>query len=274
VTAAREAGDCQLRELGRRLAARRAAAGFTQEELARRAGYSRSAISTAELGIRPGSLQFWARCDAALGMGGELAAARGSMSEARAPGPGGGMFAAADGQVLVAGPGTADDYRALGWTADSDASGKLTLVTGAAIDVLEVARPAGLLAAGWWTSSQGVPDLIRGLPALPDPAAALALIDDGRRCWFVTRAGECPWAPWTVPGAADGRSVIRWHSHGSRVPAPPAGASWAHPPHRCMRLPSAVALLDLLVKAAAVAGGPAALTFPGGVIAVPGHSGD
>jgi hypothetical protein len=182
------------------------------------------------------------------------------------------LAAAAAGQALVAGPDTADGYRALGWTARSDASGKLTLVTGAAIDVLEVARPAGLLAAGWWTSSQGVPDLIRGLPALPDPAVALALIDDGQRCWFVARAGEYPWAPRTAPGAADGRSVIRWHSHGSCVPAPPSGATWAHPPHRGTRLPSPVALLDLLAKAVAVASGPAALTFPGGVIAAPAHS--
>jgi DNA-binding XRE family transcriptional regulator len=274
VTAIRETANSQLRELGHQLAARRAAAGLTQEGLARRTGYSRSTISTAELGTRRGSLQFWASCDAALGGGDDLVAARRGTGLPRAPGPGDEMLAAAAaGQALVAGPDTADGYRALGWTARSDASGKLTLVTGAAIDVLDVARPAGLLAAGWWTSSQGASDLVRGLPSLPDPAAALALIDDGQRCWFVTRAGECPWAPETAPGAADGTSVIRWHSHGSRVPAPPAGATWAHPPHGGMRLPSPVALLDLLVKAVAVADSPAALTFPGGVVAIPGHSG-
>jgi transcriptional regulator with XRE-family HTH domain len=79
-------GAVALRDLGRRLAARREAAGLTQEELARRTNYSRSAISTAELGIRPASVRFWANCDAALGSGGELAAARHSIESCQAHG--------------------------------------------------------------------------------------------------------------------------------------------------------------------------------------------
>jgi diguanylate cyclase (GGDEF)-like protein len=62
------------RELGARLATMRTEAGLTQAELARRAGYSRSAIANAESG-QAMSASFWARVDRALGAAGELVAA-------------------------------------------------------------------------------------------------------------------------------------------------------------------------------------------------------
>ena len=55
-------------------------------------------------------------------------------------------------------------------------------MTGTVIDALEVPRAAGMVAAAWWLYTRGVPDEIRGLPALPDPAVALAAIAAGPRC--------------------------------------------------------------------------------------------
>gem|GEM_PF-972933 len=60
------------RELGIQLASLRTQAGLTQLELARRAGYSRSAIANAESG-QAMSASFWARADRAVGAGGRLA---------------------------------------------------------------------------------------------------------------------------------------------------------------------------------------------------------
>lgn len=51
------------RDLGRRLAGVRKAAGFTQEALAGRVGYSRSTVSSAEIGHRDIARVFWVRCD-------------------------------------------------------------------------------------------------------------------------------------------------------------------------------------------------------------------
>jgi transcriptional regulator with XRE-family HTH domain len=55
-----------LRELGRQLAALRREAKLTQEELAKRVCFSRSAISIAEIGRQLYSRDFWAACDQAL----------------------------------------------------------------------------------------------------------------------------------------------------------------------------------------------------------------
>lgn len=63
------------RALGRRLAALRSQAGFSQWEFAPLTGYSRSTLSDAELGRHRLRREFWLRCDAALGSGGALVAA-------------------------------------------------------------------------------------------------------------------------------------------------------------------------------------------------------
>jgi hypothetical protein len=63
------------RALGRRLAALRSHAGFSQWEFAPLTGYSRSTLSDAELGRHRLRREFWLRCDAALVAGGALVAA-------------------------------------------------------------------------------------------------------------------------------------------------------------------------------------------------------
>jgi transcriptional regulator with XRE-family HTH domain len=63
-----------LRELGRQLAALRREAGLTQEDLAARAGFSRSAVLVAEIGRQFPAREFWAACDKALDTSGVLAA--------------------------------------------------------------------------------------------------------------------------------------------------------------------------------------------------------
>jgi hypothetical protein len=63
------------RALGRRLAASRSHAGFSQWEFAPLTGYSRSTLSDAELGRHRLRREFWLRCDAALLAGGALVAA-------------------------------------------------------------------------------------------------------------------------------------------------------------------------------------------------------
>jgi hypothetical protein len=61
--------------LGRRLAAMRSQAGFSQWEFAPLTGYSRSTLSDAELGRHRLRREFWVRCDAALLAKGALVAA-------------------------------------------------------------------------------------------------------------------------------------------------------------------------------------------------------
>jgi len=63
------------RDLGRRLAALRQAAGLTQVDLAGRVSYSRSTIGNAEVGRGEYSRRFWQRCDRELGADGALLAA-------------------------------------------------------------------------------------------------------------------------------------------------------------------------------------------------------
>lgn len=57
------------RELGRRLAAYRQAAGYNQTQLAGRTAYSRSTIANVEVGRQSAPRTFWERCDAALATG-------------------------------------------------------------------------------------------------------------------------------------------------------------------------------------------------------------
>jgi transcriptional regulator with XRE-family HTH domain len=62
----------QRQALGRRLAALRSQAGFSQWEFAPLTGYSRSTLSDAELGRHRLRREFWLRCDGALRAGGAL----------------------------------------------------------------------------------------------------------------------------------------------------------------------------------------------------------
>jgi hypothetical protein len=177
----------------------------------------------------------------------------------------------------------AASYADLGWSAE-DRDGQIKLVTGTAIDALEVPRTAGILAASWWRYTEGHPDVVRGLPSLPDPRHALAVIAAGDRYLFLVQAGECPWhtqdPATTAVALASGASVIRWHSWGSRIPAPPypagsgpggrAQAVWAHLPSRGITLPEASVLMHLLATAAALTRlGPHMLALDEGVLAIP-----
>jgi DNA-binding XRE family transcriptional regulator len=61
------------KELGRQLAALRREARLTQHGLAALAGFSRSAVSLAEIGRQCQAREFWQACDKALDTGGVLA---------------------------------------------------------------------------------------------------------------------------------------------------------------------------------------------------------
>jgi transcriptional regulator with XRE-family HTH domain len=69
-------GAEQVREmrqgLGRELATRRRAAGFSQRRLAPLTGYARSTLSDAELGRHHVRRDFWERCQRVLRISGEL----------------------------------------------------------------------------------------------------------------------------------------------------------------------------------------------------------
>jgi transcriptional regulator with XRE-family HTH domain len=71
------------RELGRQLAALRRAARLTQHGLAELAGFSRPAVSLAELGLSTQAHQLWETCDKILDTGGVLAAGAGQISAVR-----------------------------------------------------------------------------------------------------------------------------------------------------------------------------------------------
>jgi transcriptional regulator with XRE-family HTH domain len=73
MTSDREQITAARRDLGRQLAAWRAQAGLTQQALARRTGYARSTIASAEHG-EPVSAAFWHAVDRALGADGALTA--------------------------------------------------------------------------------------------------------------------------------------------------------------------------------------------------------
>jgi hypothetical protein len=124
-----------------------------------------------------------------------------------------------------------------------------------------------------------MPDEIRGLPALPDPAGALAMISAGPVCYFLTRSGACPWTRRDIGPASAATSaspiVVRWHAGEGRVPAPPSPlddgerAAWAHVPSAGGQLVSAMALLHVLAQATAATREGTGLLLPGGVRAVP-----
>jgi transcriptional regulator with XRE-family HTH domain len=73
MTSEREQITAARRDLGRQLAAWRTKAGLTQQALARRTGYARSTIASAEHG-EPVSAGFWQAVDRALGAHGALTA--------------------------------------------------------------------------------------------------------------------------------------------------------------------------------------------------------
>jgi hypothetical protein len=136
-----------------------------RRELGVLAGYSRTAIANAETGSAIAARQLWERADQALDTG-ELFARGYDRIQAR-------RAAESRAARLVPDVGPAQAGRACaerGWPVQEDAGGRLRLVTGTEIDVLEVPRAAGLVAAGWWLFTQGVPDEIRGLrPRCPIP---------------------------------------------------------------------------------------------------------
>jgi len=166
-----------------------------------------------------------------------------------------------------------------GWPVEEDRDGRLWLVTGTAIDALEVPRVAGMVVLAWWLYTRGVPDEIRALPALPDPAAALAVIAVGPRCYFLARSGACPWTrpdPGSV-GAVD-TGAVRWHAGGGRVLAPPSPLAdgerteWAHIPAPGGLLASPMALLHVLAQAVAATRDVGSMLLAGGVRVVPATS--
>jgi DNA-binding XRE family transcriptional regulator len=278
------------RDLGRRLAGVRKAAGYTQEQLAAAAGYSRSAVSNAEIGHPEVARAFWARCDAVLRTGRSFTAAFDLVRHAEqrraagladgGPDSGLGAFRLARKRVCSAEMAEAlAGYADLGWAVHPGGGG-LELATGDAADALELPRAAGMLAMSLWQYSGGRADQVRQLPALPHPARALVVITAGDRCYFLAAAGGSPWAgsePAPLPGGDDvAGAVIRWHARGGQIPVPPSplpageGAAWAHLPQRPVRLAPAIALLGLLGTAAAAAGHHrAGLTLPGGTRVIP-----
>ncbi len=287
------------RELGVRLKALRLAAGYTQPQLARTTGYSRSTISTVEGGGQNVPLTFWERCDQVLETGGALTAEFGRVEGQRdaerrelarreAAARAGALRA-----VHLAGPGqlgpgphalsladAARAYQDVGWPVEQT-GGRLVLVTGDAVDALEVPRAAGVLAVRWWLFTGGAQDEVRGLPTLPPPQESLAVVTAGDRFWFLVQAGAFPWRDPAVTATDVGheslQAAVSWHARGSAIPLPPSpfgsdrqAAEWVRLPAAGIRLADPVALLDLLAKAvAAISGSGRGLTMPGGVPVVP-----
>ena len=283
--------DSARRELGRRLARARKAAGYTQRQLAEVTRYSRSTVSNAEIGHPDVARLFWVSCDRALHSGqtltlgfDQLKAAELAARPGAASGDGPQSFRQAR-QALSSRNLTEAlaGYRDLGWPAEAVGDGQAELLTGDMIEALELPWYWGMLAASLWQFSQGRCDQVRHLPALPRPARALAVIAAGDRWYFLAAAGGCPWAgPETapamasIPDAGAAGPVIRWHARGGRIPAPPSRldsgqtATWAHLPPQPPRLAPAIGLIGLLGTAAAIAGHElAALTLPGGIRVLP-----
>lgn len=282
--------------LGRQLAARRKAAGYLQRELGVLLGYSRTAVANAETGNARIGRQMWERADHVLGTGELFARGYDRIQAWAAAESRGDPGALASGAVPMLPGNVPDGLESLtpreawqactrrGWPAEEEPDGQLWLVTGTVLDVLEVPRRAGMLAMGWWLYTRGVPDEIRGLPALPDPADALAVITAGSLCYFLARSGACPWTPQDVarvsaPGSAS-EPVVRWHALGGRVPVPPSRldcgerAEWAHIPGVDGQLVSPMALLHVLAQATVATQESTGLILPGGVRAVPAGGSD
>jgi DNA-binding XRE family transcriptional regulator len=275
------------RELGRALKEARGAAGYSQAQLARKTGYARSTVSTVESGTQNVPRIFWERSDAALGAGSSLIARYDRLAQGRvarfphaAAGAGGpGERAAGRGLNTGVAAEAVAAYRRQGWPVEHE-GGRIELVCGDRVEALEVPQPAGVVAVHWWLHTGGAPDEIRGLPALPGPQDALAVVAAGDRFLFLVQPGACPWTgpdlAVATPGGSSPGVLVRWHAGGSRIPAPPSRdprgqrVTWAHPPPGRVRLADPIVLLDLLVKAVALAGHRRhLLTFPGGISVVP-----
>jgi len=278
------------RELGHQLATRRKEAGYIQRELGDLLGYSRTAVGNAETGIARLGREIWQRADRVLGTGelftrgyeriqAQLAAEVRAHPLPAVSGAGAHEPAQVSGLESPAASRARQACHERGWPAEEDREGRLWLVTGTVIDALEVPRQAGMLAVGWWLYTRGVPDEIRGLPALPDPAGALAVFTAGSRCYFLTRSGVCPWTRQDIDTAdgdrRPGPAVVRWHADGGRVPGPPSHlkdggqAVWAHVPAADGPLVSPMALLHVLAHTVAATAASTSLILPGGVRAVP-----
>ena len=269
------------KEMGLELRRRRRAAGLSQDEFATLTGeYSRSHVSHAEWGQGRVGRSFWVVADRLLGTGELFADLYDMVRECLEPGRRSAVRAGVEGMpcelsMKAAEPHTAlATYRRLGWPVAARGD-VLELVTGKTADVLEVSRPAGAVAAGAWLESGGAEGAVRGLPRLPAPDAALAVIAAGDRWFFLIRRGF-PWHPaadLARPAAA--AAQIWWHSGGRRVPLPPsktesAAARWAYLPAALLQLPPPLAVLDLLGWAVAITGEPGLLRLPGGAAVAPG----
>jgi DNA-binding XRE family transcriptional regulator len=284
------------RDLGRALKEARSVAGYSQVQLARKTGYARSTVSTVESGCQNATRIFWERSDAALGTGTALRARYDRLAQRRPARLSGTAASGRErGEKRRAGRGLDTDraadavaaYLQLGWRA-RDGDGRIELVCGSGVEALEVPRPAGVVAVHWWLHTGGAPDEVRGLPAMPGPQDALAVIAAGDRYLFLVQAGACPWAGRDIAAAvpADGppegiqpEGAVRWHADGSRIPAPPSldnygqRVAWAYPPPGRVRLADPIVLLDLLAKATALTRHRRhLLTFPGGITVVPAAS--
>src|SRR5262249_62025360 len=111
-------------------------------------------------------------------------------------------------------------YRQQGWQVEH-AGGRIELVCGDGVEALEVPRPAGVVAIPWWLHTLGARDEIRGLPALPGPQDALAVVAAGDRFLFLVQPGACPWVgpdlAVATPGGGPPGVPVRWHANGSRI---------------------------------------------------------
>lgn len=271
------------RGMGRDLARRREEAGLTQEKFADLTGrYGRGTVSHAETGIGDTGREFWVIADRLLGTDGLFAECHDLIREYLGQGKRAAVtcdgieelrchlvLKSAEPLAALAG------YHRLGWPVSADGD-RLALAAGTVADVLEVTRPAGAVATAWWLETGGAENAARGLAALPAPGMSLAVIDAGERWYFLVSAGSFPW------GASGGRHVgtapegpaVRWHARGSSIPVPPskdgqAAARWAHLPVSALQPAPALAVLDLLGKAAAMTCAPGTLRLPGGAVAVP-----
>jgi transcriptional regulator with XRE-family HTH domain len=270
------------RDMGRDLARRREEAGLTQDKFADLTGrYGRGTVSHAETGIGDTGREFWVIADRLLGTGGLFAECHDLIREYLGQGKRAAVtcdgieelrchlvLKSAQPQAALAG------YRRLGWpvTADGD---RLALAAGTVTDVLEVTRPAGAVATAWWLETGGTENAARGLAALPAPGMSLAVIDAGERWYFLVSAGSFPWGTSVGghAGTAPEGAEVRWHATGSSIPAPPskagqAAARWAHLPVSALQPAPAMAVLDLLGKAASMTCAPGTLRLPGGAVAV------
>jgi hypothetical protein len=271
------------RDMGRDLARRREDAGLTQEKFADLTSrYGRGTVSHAETGIGDTGREFWVIADRLLGTGSLFAECHDLIREY--PGQGKRAAVTCDGieelqchlvlksaqpQVALAG------YRRLGWPVRREGD-RLALDTGTVADVLEVTRPAGVVATAWWLETGGAENAARGLAALPAPGMSLAVVDAGECWYFLVSPGNFPWG---ASGGGNTSTVlegatVRWHATGSSIPAPPskagqAAARWAHLPVSALQPAPALAVLDLLGKAAAMTRAPGTLRLPSGAVAVP-----